>query len=255
MATTENGSSGPLGDRAYSAIKRDIVWCALVPGVEVSESQLAERYGLGKAPVRAALVRLRQEGLVTPLARRGYQVAPVTIRDIKEIFQLRLVLEPTAARLAAGHVDGEELERLDETLSVGYTPGDRESEAAFLEANRRFHVAVAEKSGNRRLASMIDRLIEENDRILHLGLALGDRAGQFQHEHRELSEALVAGEGERAAELARSAIEGGERLVMEALLASPSVLEVPLSRPAAPVPVPAATTSVAARRRRVRQRA
>ncbi|MCA1841674.1 MAG: GntR family transcriptional regulator [Actinobacteria bacterium] len=248
MGTNQNGASRPLGDRAYEAIKRDVVWCGLAPGVEVSESQLAERYGFGKAPVRAALVRLRQEGLVTPLARRGYQVAPVTIRDIKEIFQLRLVLEPTAARLAAGRVDAKELERLDDTLSVGYTPGDRQSEAAFLEANRRFHVAVAEKSGNRRLASMIDRLIEENDRILHLGLALGDRAGQFQHEHQELSEALVSGDGELAAELARSAIAGGERLVMEALLASPSVLEVPLARTESARPLAGPTFSRAAAR-------
>jgi DNA-binding GntR family transcriptional regulator len=217
-----------LGDRAFDAIKRDIQWCVLAPGSEVSESQLCESYGFGKAPVRAALARLRQEGLITPIARRGYRISSVTLRDAREIFELRLLLEPAAARLAPGRVDSSELLALDETLSTGYSPGDRQSEARFLDANRRFHVTVARHGGNRRLTAMIGRLIEENDRILHLGLALSDRSQKFQHEHRELIEALVAGDGEGAAHLAYTAIQGGEEMVIEALLAMPSVLDAQL---------------------------
>ena len=78
-----------LGDRVYDLIKSDIILCKLVPGEEVTEVRLAERYGFGRAPVRAALSKLEQEGLVSVVPRRGYLVSPITIKAVQEIFDLR----------------------------------------------------------------------------------------------------------------------------------------------------------------------
>src|SRR5262245_30742257 len=87
-----------LSDRAYERIRHDVISCQLAPGTEISETQLCTQYKLGKAPVRMALNRLAHDGLVRAIPRRGYRVAEVTLKDIHDVFELRLMLEPVAAR-------------------------------------------------------------------------------------------------------------------------------------------------------------
>ncbi len=215
-----------LSDLAYERIKRDIICCNLAPGEEVTEAKLALRLQLGKAPVRAALARLSQEGLVRALARRGYLVAPVTLRDVQDIFPLRRLLEPEAARMAAGRVEGERLRQFDAVCRAGYVPGDRDSEAEFLSANRDFHVTIAAASGNARLAGTLAGLLDEMERLLHLGLALRNRTEEMQHEHKSLVDALIRGDGAAAAEFAREQVDAAQAMVMDAILSSPLALEV-----------------------------
>ena len=215
-----------LNDIAYRTIKDDIISCALQPGEEISESMLVTRYAMSKAPIRSALVRLRQEGLITSRGRQGNMVSPITLRDVKEIFQLRLVLEVTAIRLAAGKVDPQQIRRLNEAVQAGYTAGDKRSEAAYLRANREFHQYVAHCSGNQRLAALVTDLMEQHERIVHLGLALQSREHEFLHFHDDLVNALIEGDGDRAADLTEKALRGGQQKVMEALLSSVNQLSV-----------------------------
>jgi DNA-binding GntR family transcriptional regulator len=215
-----------LSDIAYERIKHDIIRCALAPGEEVTEARLGVRLGLGKAPVRAALMRLSQEGLIRALPRRGYLVAPVTLRDVQDIFQFRMLLEPEAARLAAGRVQGDRLRQLDAVCRAGYVPGDRESEADFLRANRDFHVTIAEASGNARLTTTLAGLLDEMERLLHLGLALRNRTEEMQHEHKTLVDALIRGDGDAAAGIAAEQVDASRKMVMDAILSSPLALEV-----------------------------
>lgn len=215
-----------LSDIAYERIKRDIVRCVLEPGVRVSESALALRYGLGKAPVRAALLRLRQDRLVRSLPRLGYIIAPVTLEDVHDIFEFRLLLEPAAARRAVGRVDGQRLRRLDALCRAGYTPGNRASAAAFLQANKEFHVTMARASGNERLAEALAHLLDEMERIFHIGLAARNRTKEMQHEHKELVDALVAGDGDAAERICITQIEAARRMVTNALSSSPSLMKV-----------------------------
>lgn len=217
--------SGPalatgLTDAAYQLLKRQILECALAPGAEVTERLLAERYGFGKAPLRAALVRLAHEGLVRPMARRGYLVTAVTIQDVHDIFALRLLLEPAAARQAAGKVDRPVLEQLDAVCRAGYTPGDRQSETRFLDVNRQFHVAIAQAAGNRRLASVLAQLLEEMERLFHLGLQVRDRSDEMAHEHAALLDALERGDADAAEQATIEQIEAARRMVMAGILGS-----------------------------------
>jgi DNA-binding GntR family transcriptional regulator len=219
-------AGGNLNEIAYRTIKDDIVSCALQPGEEISETVLVARYGLSKAPIRSALTRLRQEGLVVSRGRLGNIVSPVTLGDVQEISQLRLVLEVTATRLAAGKVDAERIRELNQAVQAGYEPGNKTSEAAYLRANREFHRYVAEASGNQRLAALVIDLMEQHERIVHLGLALQRREHEFLHFHDELVSALIEGDGDRAAELTERALRGGLRKVMEALLSSANQISV-----------------------------
>ena len=215
----------PAGDRnlndiAFAAIKDDIISCALQPGEEVSEGLLAARYRLGKAPIRSAMMRLRQEGLIVSRGRQGNSVSPVTLRDVQEIFQLRLVLEVAAVRLAAGKVEATRLRALNEAARATHAAADRAGESAYLRANRAFHRYVAECTGNQRLVALVVALMEQHERIVHLGLALQRREHEFHHFHDDLVAALIEGDGDRAARLTESALRGGQRKVMEALTES-----------------------------------
>jgi len=144
-------------------------------------------------------------------------VSLVTIRDIHEVFGLRLLLEPEAAKLAAGRVDADLLRRLDDICACGYQPDDQDSTHAFLDANKAFHVAIADLSGNARLARQIDRLLDESTRMLALGLSRRDRTGEMAHEHHALIEALALGHAEEAAAIMREQVAASRTMVLTAL--------------------------------------
>jgi len=216
-----------LSDVAYRMIKDQIIRCELAPGAEVTESELAQLCELGKAPIRAALLRLAQQGLVRPVHRRGYVIAPITVRDVNDIFQLRLFLEPQAARLAASQkIDPASLERLTELSSAGYFNEDSDSTAAFIEANHEFHVRIARLSGNGRLASAIEHLLEEMARLFHLGLSLRNRTSEMQREHRQLLQALVDGDADKAERVISVEILAAHKMVMDAIFSRSEILDV-----------------------------
>lgn len=218
-----------LSDRAYERIKHDIICCLIAPGTEVSEAQLCAQYKLGKAPVRMALSRLAHDGLVRAIPRRGYMVSPVTLQDIHDVFELRLMLEPVAARMAAGRVDAQRLRMLDDICREGYQTGNAKSTARFLDANKAFHVTIAQAAGNARLAGAIEQLLDEMTRLLHLGLGSRNRSQEMQHEHRTLVKALSRGDGETASGICREQIEAARSMVLGAILASKSVMNLQIT--------------------------
>jgi DNA-binding GntR family transcriptional regulator len=224
-------SPSSLADAAYARLKQDVIHCELEPGLRVSEAKLVQRTGIGKTPVREALGRLVQEGLVRNIPRHGYEVTPITLRDVQELFGLRLVVEPAAVQLAAGHVDAAQLRRLDDLCHAGYEVGDHDSAAAFLRANRELHGTIARSSSNRRLAEVVERVLDECERLFHLGLMLRNRSDEMAHEHKDLVDALIAGDAEGARRIAIEQILSAQRMVVDALLYSPSLLAAQVAAP------------------------
>ena len=226
---TRTDAPGSLTDKAYHAIKQDILVCDLAPGADVTERGLGERYGLGKAPLREALIRLTHEGLLQAIPRSGYRITPITIQDVQDIFALRLLLEPAAAKQAAGRIDETLLKELNELCRAGYTPGNRESESTFLRANRQFHVTIADASGNRRLARLLGQLLEETERLFHLGLAVRDRTEEMKHEHEALVAALVTGDAGAAESATIEQIVAARDMVMDGILSAPWLKQTPIA--------------------------
>jgi len=205
-----------LTARVYNDLKRDILRCALRPGQDVYEGMLAERYGVSKTPIREALNTLRQEGYVQVMPRRGYRIAPVSVQDVQHIFHVRLLLEPSAAELAAQRVSGEqlaELRRLAQHRS-------NQSRSERMAANRTFHLAVAEASGNARLVAFIGRLLEDVERLYHLGLDLNTADPAHDDHHHTLVDALMKGDHHMARDIMADAVQTSRKRVMEALIGS-----------------------------------
>jgi DNA-binding GntR family transcriptional regulator len=215
-----------LGDQAYASIKAAVIQCTLQPGEPVTEEQLAALYGVGRAAVRAALKRLCQEKLVELALRQRYVIAPITLRNVNELFAVRALLEPAAARLAAGRIDAAHLRRLEELCQARYVVGDAESARAFLRLNTEFHSTVVRAAGNEVLADTLVGVLEKIERVHHLGHLLRDRNEQAFHEHHDLVEALLDGDGERAFQITGDQIEAARRFAIDALLLSPSIQSV-----------------------------
>jgi DNA-binding GntR family transcriptional regulator len=206
-----------LAEQAYQAIRKDIFTCVLDPGKQIAQSQLVERFDFGITPIREALKRLEQEGFVRSIPRFGYVVSPITMKDVEDVYDLRLILEEAAVRKAIEHASDEELARIKECTSFTYVYQDRETYLHFLEHNISFHHAIALASGNRKLAAMLAEVLQEMTRIFHLGLELRDSAEEMRHEHVLLAEALCARDAGRAVEIVREQILTSRKRVLEDL--------------------------------------
>lgn len=201
--------------------------CVLQPGALLTEANLAKSHGLGRAGVRWALGRLSQDGLVTVIPRHGYVVAPIAIKRVNELFTIRQIIEPAAAELAASCVDVSEIHRLDGLCrQARYQIHDRESSQRFLELNTEFHVAIARATGNDWLVRILSSLLDESERMFHLGLMLRDRSEEMYHEHEDLVEALSRGDGKAAALIASTQIEAARQMVVSALVSSEDLADI-----------------------------
>jgi DNA-binding GntR family transcriptional regulator len=207
-----------LAEKAYDAIRADILACELAPGQRTVQSELAEKYQVGTTPIREALHRLAQDGLVEPVPRFGYIVRPVTVRDVRECYEVRGVLEAEAARLAASRGQPELIDRLVAQANFTYVHHKKSSYPEYLSRNLDFHRSVALTAGNRRLAGLISDLLAEMTRVFRLKMDLKDMAQEMREEHMALAEAISSRDASRAEELARDQIARSEERAIEAVL-------------------------------------
>lgn len=227
---TNTGNNGSLAHAAYEVIRQAILRCDLAPGEHVTEAQLASSFGLGRAAVRAALTRLGHEQLVRAIPRRGYAVAPITFQQVGDLFGVRLIIEPAAARLAAGRANEQmiaELERLNEACA--HVAG-RDDAAVLRQANTAFHVAVARCSGNTRLEQMVGVALDELDRVLYLPQLANvwDRIDASFPEHERIVEALRQRDGPGTEQAMLDHILPNKQFVIEGLIASPLLRSINL---------------------------
>lgn len=208
-----------LAEKAYIAIKKDILTCQLFPGSQIAQSQLVERYEFGVTPIREALKRLEHEDYVRSIPRYGYIINPITIKDIDDIYSLRLILETAAVRLAIQCASDEELAGLQQGVDFTYTFKDKESYLHFLEHNIDFHVSIAMASGNRKLAEMLRGVLNEMTQIFNLGLDLRDSAQEMRHEHLALAKALADRDMESAVRIITDQIQLSRQRVIDEISA------------------------------------
>jgi len=222
--------AGNLGEQAYQRIRADILFYQLPPGTRVSEVSLTRRFNMRQAAVRSALLRLVQDGLIDKSDERSPRVAPLTLKDVRDIYGLRLLLEPRAAELAAvAGLTPAELDRLRQIAQCRYELTHHDERVAFLNANRDFNLLVASRTGNARLQATITHLQDLTLRILYVGISSLNVADWFRNTHLQIVDAIERRDGARAAELWRVDLAYGERFVAEALMNLPELSEVNLA--------------------------
>jgi len=201
-----------LADRAYLAIRDRIVSLELAPGALIDERALVDGLGMSRTPVREALMRLAQERLVEVYPRRGMFVTGVDVRELARLSEVRAVLEPEAARLAA--------ERATDAERAGLSALVDEIAAAddLMGLDERIHRAVYRAAHNDLLEATLEQYYVLALRIWSIA---GERAHELEEAvdaHRALLEAVVGGDGERAAETMRAHVENFEQAMHRVLL-------------------------------------
>jgi DNA-binding GntR family transcriptional regulator len=147
-----------LGDQVYAIIWEQIVSHRLRPGNKISDLRLSEELGVSRTPVREALHRLAQDGIVRTENRRGFFVTTFSSQDVREVYDIRTALEVLAVRLALPHLtDGmlDEAQCAVEEARQQIVRGVEGAEDRWLEIDRAFHLLLAQKAQNRRLESML----------------------------------------------------------------------------------------------------
>jgi DNA-binding GntR family transcriptional regulator len=178
-------------DLVLSSMREAILTAALPPGTRLRQEKLAELFGTSRIPVREALRALEYEGLVTSMPRRGFTVTELDADDIEEVYDLRILLESHAVRLAVPLITDEDLQILEELYAqmVAAVTGDDQ-----LAAREQFYSRLFSITGRPRLVAQISRLRQEIARSL--------RWPTLQHapeHHERFLEAIRAGDAEGAA--------------------------------------------------------
>jgi DNA-binding GntR family transcriptional regulator len=206
-----------LSDRAYFAIRELIVSLELPPGSVIDEPELMERLGLGRTPVREALRTLMRERLVDVYPRRGMFVSRVDVRDLAGLSEVRLALEPVAARLAAERSTSEDRLGCSELLDELERAAGEQDERALIELDQRIHRHVYHCTHN----DFLERTLEEHYvltlRIWFLALDRVARLEDAVGEHRALLLAVRDGDPERAEKVMRRHVAGFERAIRAVL--------------------------------------
>lgn len=152
-----------VSDTVYSVLRRRLTTGHYAPGAPLREEHLATELAVSRTPVRAALGRLAEDGMVVAAPRRGFLVAEWTDQDIAEVFELRSLLEPHAAGLAAERASPEQIAEFHalnagmEAAARARTPGGT---AEIQSINNRFHRLLIAASGAPRLKAMADSLVD-----------------------------------------------------------------------------------------------
>lgn len=206
-ATSATPRKRTLADEAYTELKSRVMRSELVPGAKLSIDGLAKQLAFSQTPIREALARLESEGLLARRPLSGYTVEPLlSAAEFDDLFEIRMMLEPRAARRAAeARPAGLVAAEADALLEAARTPGAGADKLDFTEADARFHNSVAELSGSAQLAKAIRRL----DAHLHLHRAYiePESIGETEVEHLEVADAIIAKQPLAAEEAMRRHLE------------------------------------------------
>lgn len=203
-----------LREAAFRRIKAGIVQGEWEGGAFLAEKKLCELLGMSKTPIRSALDRLEEAGLVKLVANQGFVVQEISSKKIMEIYQLRLSLETFAAAQLTGRMEAECLSRLDANLALQKRAADAEDIVAYVELDRQFHETIVSGLANEEYSEAMARIQDKFLMAVRATFYKNKKRllGSVQ-EHRQIRDALAAADPAATTELVRKHIEYVERML------------------------------------------
>lgn len=218
-----------LKQQIYDAIKRSIVHCEYAPNSQLNEDVFCRRFNASRTPVRDALSRLEQEGLVIIQPKRGVLISPVSLRAINEVFEVRMRIEPYAVYTYGN--------RLSEEVYADYWrrfSAPVEDAAALYALDARFHYAFIDAADNRYLAMFYRITADQTERYRILSSG-AERLDLTQHEHAGIVSACIRRDWRQASELMRAHIDNSRDSIIDyALKANRGQCDAFEAEPASP---------------------
>ena len=190
-----------LEERVFVTLEEDILSGRLARGDSLGEKMLSERLGVSRTPVRSALARLSEEGLIESVANKGAVVIGITKEDIVDIYHIRMRLEGLASLIAASKMSAEDLAQLLESVELSEFYIKKNNTEKLKELDSEFHEAIYRATGNAPLCKTLSELHRKIKSYRKLSLTVPGRLEKSVAEHREIYEAIAAGNGELADKL------------------------------------------------------
>jgi DNA-binding GntR family transcriptional regulator len=208
-----------LADEVYTQVLDAVHRGAIAPDQRIVQERLAEELKISRTPVREALLRLEQDGILVAAGTGGFIIRSITVDEVKEIYEARAAVEVQAARLLAAARDPKRNTVIRETIrrkEAMKSHGARD----YFEANRDIHRCIVEQTRNRYLVDMFDNVWNRGFSF-HLFAAIGSRnLAKSLGDHVSLIEAIESGDVERTAAVFQHHITDGLELQTEALRAA-----------------------------------
>ncbi len=206
---------GLIRHEVYDHLKGEILSGKLPSGSRLAEIALAERLGVSRTPVREAVQRLAQDGLVEVFANRGAKVKTVSTADVEDVYAVREVLDGLAARLAATHRTPAQLETMRAALEKleRADPSDFDAQIA---ADLEFHAFIAQASGNATLTASLRGLSENVARVKLLSKHT-NQSETTRTAHHKLLEAIATRDARAAEQLARAHVVEFRAIILDQL--------------------------------------
>lgn len=170
-------------EHACGELRRRILACRMVPGIRIQEGRLAAEIGIRREELRQACTQLAWENLLRPEKRGGFRVAGLSLDDIRELCELRRIVEAQAAALAARHARPRQVAQLEALAEMNYRRGERRTYVQYVAANTAFHQHIARAAGNARLEAVIAYVLIQLGRPMCLALEVGLNPGKATAQH------------------------------------------------------------------------
>ena len=203
---SKNPSTSPsisLAEKAYLQLKDRILSLQLRPGMFLNELTLSEMLGIGRMPVHQAVQRLRVEGLVEVIPRKGLVIRPDSLKDMLSLLEARLAMEPNISALAAERASKPQIVALKKIVMDSKRIVNQTERMSFMSLDRAFHALIGDAAGNKILADAQRPLHERSELIWQLRVMREDGLVVNQREHMNIFTAIA----ERDAHGARKAME------------------------------------------------
>jgi DNA-binding GntR family transcriptional regulator len=201
------GPRKSLREKAYEAIKQQIITCELRPGEVLSEAAVSAALDIGRTPVHQALDRLMIEGMVDVLPRKGVIVRPLSLDEALEIIDVRLVNEIYCVRLAATHADRADIAALRDNLDRMTSASRRREVAEMMQLDREFHTTLSAAGRNSILSDFLGNLHDRAQRFWFVSLRAPDHNDRVCEQHAAIVDAIVSHDPNRAETAMRFHIE------------------------------------------------
>lgn len=198
------GKRSSYSDSAYRELRRRILENELPVGEQYLEQEVAELLKMSRTPIREALVRLANEGLVEIRPRHGMRVRPISIEDVREIYELLTALESSAAGLAARRgLSDKDIDALMTAVADMDKALDADDRQSWAQADERFHRLLVELGGNDRLEVLVGTFMDQSHRLRMTTLQLRPKPTTSNEDHRAVIEAIVRGDADAARRIHR----------------------------------------------------
>lgn len=198
-AASKTVDRGSQADQAYVRLKQLILDGTLPAGAQMLELEAAARLNMSRTPVREAMVRLRQEGIVEIRPRHGMRVLPISANDMRDIYEIMTALEGTAAETVARRgVTARQISSLVGAVHDMDEALEQQNLQAWAAADERFHLTLVELSGNQRLIQMVAQLWDQAHRARLLTLRLRPTPTDSNRDHEAVVQAIIDGRPDEA---------------------------------------------------------